>query len=200
MMRAKKQVVKEFYPQNHSPLWTGEKIGDDCNHMCRASWERQKQAGAYSTDSSFEEHHKRLRAQNGARDVAGNEDSRYSDGSGGKRPEGVALCGHELSKFYKIDWDMMDKKLHPSIVTGIKEIFTKRKYHGGDTEKEFRGDKIHALSWSEPLDGVINRFLDEHNAERLEYKIETIEYSGGVTIDEVNNEPSALVVFEVEER
>ena len=37
-MRAKKQIVKEFYPEGHSPLWTKDaRVGDDCNHMCKVN-------------------------------------------------------------------------------------------------------------------------------------------------------------------
>ena len=182
MMRAKKQVVKEFYPEGHSPLWTKDaRVGDDCNYVCRGNFEEQKalhpEYSCYN-GKSFEDYRK---------------DRKLKD----YREEDKAICGHELSKFYKIDWDTMDKQLHPSIVTAFRENFTKLKQHGGDTEKEFRSDKTYAQHWNEPLDAVINRFLDENE----EYKIVMIEYSGGGWMDqEVNNQASALVVFEVDER
>ena len=53
------------------------------------------------------------------------------------------------------------------------------------------------MKYNEPLDAAINRFLDENKG----YKIVIIQYSGGGWMDqEVNNQASALVVFEVDER
>ena len=233
-MRDKKQIVKEFYPESHSPLWKEVRVGNDCNSMCRANWEKLKKEDTeyrkgldesgrqdsrrgfkyvgFQDSENFEDHHKRLRekAKENWSDVrkAKEEwriDSLYSDGSGGKRPEDMALCAHKFSKFYKIDWDTMDKQLHHTIVTGFRENFTKFKHHGGDTETEFRDDKTNNFSvrYNEPLDAVINRFLDEHNAERLEYTIVSIEYSSGGWYgsgEGENNQASALVLFEVEER
>ena len=222
-MRAKKQIVKAFYPESHSPLWIADnlaRVGDDCNYMCKAHWEEKKKDDEeyrksleergqkdyrrgnqfHQGDNSFEDYHKRMRENSKANQKSIKDwriDSRYPDGSGGKLPEDMALCGHQFSKFYKIAWGSMDSELHHTIVTGFRENFTKRKQHGGDTEKEFRGDATYTQRWDEPLDAVINRFVDENKG----YKIVMIEYSGGGWMDqEVNNQASALVVFEVDER
>ena len=227
-MRAKKQIVKAFYPKSHSPLWKEVRVGKDCDRMCRANWEKLKkedteyrkslgESGRQDTrrgfkyvgfqdSENFEDYHKRLRENSKENQKSIKDwriDSLYSDGSGGKRPEDVALCAHKFSKFYKIDWDTMNTpdmgRLHPSIVTGFRENFTKFKHHGGDTETEFRDDKINnfSVTYNEPLDAAINRFLDENKG----YKIVIIQYSGGGWMDqEVNNQASALVVFEVDER
>ena len=160
----------------------------------------------FQDSENFEDYHKRLRETAkgkwsddctafGVQRKPNEEwriDSLYSDGSGGKRPEDVALCAHKFSKFYKIDWEKMHIEMHHSIVTGIREIFTKRKSHGGDTATEFRADKTYTVSYLQPLGDVINRFLDENK----EYRIEMIRYNGANWMDqETSNEPSALVVF-----
>ena len=223
MMSIKPQIVKEFFRESYAPLWKEVRVGKDCASMCRANWEKLKkedteyrkgleESGRQDTrrgfkyvgfqdSENFEDYHKRLRKiakGNWSDKRKANEewriDSLYSDGSGGKRPEDVALCAHKFSKFYKIDWEKMHIEMHHSIVTGIREIFTKRKSHGGDTATEFRGDKTYTVSYLQPLGDVINRFLDENK----EYRIEMIRYNGANFADqETSNEASALVVFEV---
>jgi len=221
MMSIKPQIVKEFFRESYAPLWKEVRTGNDCNYMCRAKWEFQQKERIieYENDikrgtdrkailaekkkDSFEAHHKRWRLSQ--KPVKPKIPSKSFDHQHFEKrlkewqkyqqlPKDTAPCEHKFSKFYKIDWEKMHIEMHHSIVTGIREIFTKRKSHGGDTATEFRDDKTYTVSYLQPLGDVINRFLDENK----EYRIEMIRYNGANWMDqETSNEASALVVFEV---